>query len=214
MIDDLNDSKSYIRLFYILKYLDLGNNYHKKFTDNFAEKLLLNYLDVYRHHIYYGPAKSKSTLRNFYNKELINAIRGYINKKAPYLRDDQFLISEYGEYKVISHLKLGPDFSAIEKNQSKNSKGFFDVYIRIKDFSEEESDPTVQFSVDINLYELLSRLRAGYRPNKNDRSVVVMLNEIVNRLFNFANKSNQINFKSISNEIKFIREDDCIEVEY
>lgn len=214
MIDDLKDSKSYIRLFYILKFLDMGNNYHKKFTDDFTENLLLNYLEIYRHHIYYVSAKSKSALRNFYNKELINAIRGYINKKAPYLKDDQFLISEYDEYKVISHLKLGPDFSAIEKNQSKNGKGFFDVYIRIKDFSEEESDPTVQFSVDINLYELLSRLRAGYRPNKNDRSVVVMLNEIVNRLFNFANRSNQINFKSASNEIKFIREDDCIEVEY
>lgn len=156
----------------------------------------------------------QSALRNFYSKELINAIRGYINKKAPYLEDDQFLIAEYDEYKVISHLKLGPDFSSIEKKQSKNVNACFDVYIRIKDFSETDSDPTVEFSVDINLYELLSRLRAGYRPNKNDRSVVVMLNEIVNRLLNFANKSNQINFKSSSNEIKFIREDDCIEVGY
>lgn len=214
MVGNLNNSNSYIRLFYILKFLDIGNNYHKKFTDDFTENLLLNYLDVYRHHIYYDSAKSRSALRNFYNKELINAIRGYINKKAPYLEDDQFLISEYDNYKVISHLKLTPDFLAIEKNQFKKGKGCFDVYIRIKDFSEEESDPTVEFSVDINLYELLSRLRAGYRPNKNDRSVVVMLNEIVNRLLNFANKSNQINFKSSSSEIKFIREDRCIEVGY
>src|SRR5690606_1234806 len=105
----------------------------------------------------------------------------------PYLGDDQFLIAEYDEYKVISHLKLGPDFSALEKDQPKYNNGHFDVYIRIKDFCDEGNDPTLVFSVDINLYELLSRLRAGYRPNKNDRSVVVMLNEIVNRLLSFAN---------------------------
>lgn len=214
MIKKLSDSNSYIRLFYILKFLELGNNYHKKFTDDFTENLLLGYLEVYKHHIYYDAVKSRSVLRNFYNKELLNAIRGYINKKAPYLEDDQFLIAEYGDYKVISQLKLSPDFSAIEKKQSKKGKGYFNVYIRIKDYSENESDPTVEFSVDLNLFELLSRLKAGYRPNKNDRSVVVVLNEIVNRLLNFANKSNQINFKSSFNEIKFIREDDCIEVGY
>ncbi|RYL29660.1 DNA phosphorothioation-dependent restriction protein DptF [Acinetobacter piscicola] len=214
MIGCLDNSNSYIRLFYIIKFQDLGNNYHKKFTDDFTESLLSNYLEVYRHHIYYDAVKSRSVLRNFYSKELFNAIRSYINKKAPYLEDDQFLIAEYDEYKVISHLKLSPDFSALEKKPPKNSKGHFDVYIRIKDFFENGSDPTLEFSVDINLYELLSRLRAGYRPSKNDRSVVVMLNEIVNRLLTFANKSNQINFKSSSEEVKFMREDNCIEVGY
>lgn len=214
MIGSLNDSNSYIRLFYILKFEDIGNNFHKKFTDDFSESLLSNYLEIYRHHIYYDAVKSRSALRNFYNKELLNAIRSYINKKAPYLGDDQFLIAEYDEYKVICHLKLGPDFSALEKDHPKYNNGHFDVYIRIKDFCDEGNDPTLVFSVDINLYELLSRLRAGYRPNKNDRSVVVMLNEIVNRLLIFANKSNQINFKSSFEEVKFIREDGCIEVGY
>lgn len=213
MILPLNNSNSYIRLFYLLKFIDIGNNYHKIFTEDFTENLLLNYLEVYRHHTYFDKVNSRPVLRNFYNKEFLNAIRGYINKKAPYLEDDQFLIAEYGDYKVISHLKLTPDFKAIE-SQPKKGKGFFDVYIQIKDFSELEDDPIVKFSVDINLYELLSRLRAGYRPNKNDRSVVVVLNEMVNRLLNFANKSNQISFRSSSTEVKFIREDNCIEVGY
>lgn len=214
MIKNLSDSGSYIRLFYILKFLDLGNNYHKKFSDDFTEKLLMNYMEVYRHHTYYDAVKSRSILRNFYNKELVSAIRGYINKKAPYLDDDQFLIVEYGSYKVISHLKLSPDFSEIEKNKSQKGKGHFTAYIRIKDFSEDQSDSIVKFNIDINLYELLSRLRAGYRPNKNDRSVVVVLNEIVNRLLSFANQSDQLNFQSDSRQIRFIREDEYIEIGY
>lgn len=214
MIKDLSDSGSYIRLFYILKFLDLGNNYHKKFSDDFTEKLLMNYMEVYRHHTYYDAVKSRSILRNFYNKELVNAIRGYINKKAPYLDDDQFLIAEYGSYKVISHLKLSPDFLEIEKNKSQKGKGHFTAYIRIKDSSDDQSDPILKLNIDINLYELLSRLRAGYRPNKNDRSVVVVLNEIVNRLLSFANQSDQLNFQSDSRQIRFIREDECIEIGY
>ena len=70
MIGSLNNSNSYIRLFYILKFEDIGNNFHKKFTDDFSENLLSNYLEVYRHHIYYDAVKSRSVLRNFYNKEL------------------------------------------------------------------------------------------------------------------------------------------------
>ncbi|MEQ1310718.1 DNA phosphorothioation-dependent restriction protein DptF [Acinetobacter sp. XH1639] len=212
MIKNLNSSSSYIRLFYLLKFIDLGNNFHKKFEGDFTENLLLSYLDIYRNHKYYDPAKSKQVLRNFYNKELLSALRSYINKKAPYLEDDQFLMTEYDNYQVISHLKLTPDFSAIENTQQKKGSGSFNVYIKIKDFSEESRDLRDSFSIDINLYELLNKLRSGYRPNKNDRSVVVVLNEIVNRLINFAHKSSRINFKSSSNEIKFILEDNCIEV--
>lgn len=214
MISDLICSNAYIRLFYILKLVDLGNNFHKQFSDDFEESLLIDYLEIYRHHIYYDTVRSRPVLRNFYNKELISAIRGYINKKAPYLDDNQFLLVEYGDYKVISNLKLAPNFSEIQKNKFKKGRGFFDANITIKGFSEDGNDPNLKFNLDINLYELFSKLRAGYRPNKNDRSVVVVLNEIVNRLLVFANQSNQISFKSASSEVKFIREEDCIEVGY
>jgi len=211
-IQKLKNSNSYIRLFYLLKFLSLGNDYHQKFKDDFTEHLLIRYLEIYRNHKFYNVNTSRSLLRNFYTKELFGALRGYINKKAPYLDDDQFLIAEYDDYQVISYLKLTPDYSAIEKNDQKKGQGSFDVYVKIKDYSEEDDDPKLSFSIDINMFELLNRLKAGYRPSKNDRSVVVVLNEIVNRLLKFANKSNRINFKSYSNEIKFVLEDHRIEL--
>lgn len=211
-IKGLNSSSPYIRLFYALKYMNLGNDFHKIFEEDFSEDLLLNYLNIYRHHKYYDISYSKQVLKNFYNKELFSALRSYINKKAPYLKDDQFLIAEYDTCQVISHLKLTPDFTKIESEQQRKGSGSFDVYIRIKNFSDDEEDPRDSFTLDINLYELLNRLKSGYRPNKNDRSVVVVLNEIVNRLLNYANKSSRINFKTEASEIKFILEDECIEV--
>src|SRR5690606_36646593 len=83
MILSLNDSSSYIRLFYLLKFIEIRNNYHKKFTEDFSENLLMNYLEVFRHHTYFDKVNSRPVLRNYYNKEFLNAIRGYINKKAP-----------------------------------------------------------------------------------------------------------------------------------
>lgn len=70
MVENLNNPDSYIRLFYILKFSDIANNYHKKFTDDFTENLLLNYLDTYRHHIYYDSAKSRSAAYSYFNGQI------------------------------------------------------------------------------------------------------------------------------------------------
>lgn len=214
LIKDLSDSNEYIRLFYILKLLDLGNNYHKKFSDDFEESLLIDYLEIYRHHLYYDAVRSRPVLRNFYNKEIISSLRGYINKKAPYLKDNQFLIAEYDDYKVISHLKISPNFNRIKESKPCNGKGFFDVHIFIEGFTESEMEPDFKFSMDINLYKLFRNLKEGYRPHRNEQSIVVVMNEIINRLINFATLSNKINFKSNIHEIKFICEEDFIEVGY
>lgn len=214
MINDLGCSNAYIRLFYILKLLDLGNNYHKKFFDDFKESLLIDYLEIYRHHLYYDAVRSRPVLRNFYNKEIISTLRGYINKKAPYLKDNQFLIAEYDDYKVISHLKISPNFNQIRESKPCNGKGFFDVHIFIEGFTDSEMEPYFKFSMDINLYKLFRNLKEGYRPHRNEQSIIVVMNEIISRLINFATLSNKINFKSNINEIKFICEEDFVEVGY
>lgn len=206
LIENIDNANSYIRLFYIFKLCSIGNDYHKNFEKDFSEELLLNYIDIYRNHKFYDIKKSKLILRDFYNKELFSALRSYINKKAPYLEEDQYLIAEYDECQIVSILKLSPDFQAIESNLQARGNGFFDVYIKIRDFGG------MCFSIDINLFELLNKLKSGYRPNKNDKSVVIILNEIVARLLKFANKSTQINLKNNCEDIRLIYEDDYIEV--
>lgn len=206
MIRNLDCTNSYIRLFYLLKNCVVGNNYHSKFEDDFSEDLLRAYLNVYRHHKFYDVKNSKPVLRDFYNKELFSALRSYINKKAPYLEEDQYLIAEHDEYQLISHLKLSPHLLAIESSNQISGNGSFEVYIKIKD------NENMNFAIDINLFELLNKLKAGYRPNKNDHSVVIIFNEIVNRLVKLANKSSQINFNYNAGEIRFTLEDDYIEV--
>lgn len=205
-IENLENAMSYIRLFYILKFSDIGNSYHQGFKEDFFESLLCNYLEVYRHHRYYDSVASKPILKNFYSKDLICAIRNYINKKAPYLEEDQYLISEYGVTQIISNLKITPNFSEIQAYSDQQATVKFKAFLKIKD---HENMP---ITVDIGLFELLLKLKSGYRPNKNDRSVVVILNKIVNQLLALANRSNQIIVKTNEQNFRLTFEDDEIEV--
>lgn len=205
-IQNLDSPMSYIRLFYILKFSNIGNGYHLEFKEDFVEELLLNYLEIYRHHQYYDASASKPVLKNFYSKDLVHAIRNYINKKAPYLQEDQYLISEYGNNQIISTLKISPNFTEIEEHSLHHPCVKFKAFLKIKDHEN------IMIMIDINLFELLVKLKLGYRPSKNDRGVVVILNSIVNKLLILANKSNQITVKTDEQNFRLTFEDEEIEV--
>lgn len=70
----------------------------------------------------------------------------------------------------------------------------------------------MNITIDINLFELLFKLKSGYRPRKNDRNVVVVLNTIVNRLLVLANQSTQITVKTKEQSFRLTVEDEEIEV--
>ncbi len=205
-IERLDSATSYIRLFYLLKFSTISNDYHLDFKEDFIENLLINYLEVYRHHRYYDADTSKPILKNFYSKDLIYAIRNYINKKAPYLEEDQYLISNYGDSQIISNLKITPNFNEIMKYSHQQLCVKFNGFLKIKDHGN------MNITIDINLFELLFKLKSGYRPRKNDRNVVVVLNTIVNRLLVLANQSTQITVKTKEQSFRLTVEDDEIEV--
>lgn len=49
-LEQLDSSHSYIRLFYFLKFYELKYNFQKEFEDDFSEKLLNDFLNIYRYH--------------------------------------------------------------------------------------------------------------------------------------------------------------------
>lgn len=205
-IQNLDNATSHIRLFYLLRFSNISNSYHLEFKEDFAENLLINYLEVYRHHKFYDIYTSKPILKNFYSKDLIYAIRNYINKKAPYLEEDQYLISDYGSSQIISNLKINPNFIEIEEYSNQQSCVKFKGFLKIKDHEN------MNMNIDISLFELLYKLKSGYRPSKNDRNVVVVLNSIVSKLLTLANQSNQITVKTNEQYFRLTNEEDEIEV--
>lgn len=203
----LTNPKSYIRLFYILKYSDLLSNFPQQFQPDFEQRLLNDYLNVYRLHVFYEDSPTcREKLKTFYNKQLISALRLYINRNAPQLSNKQFLIAQLDTYKIAAQLDIKPDIAAIKANKMVKLNAFV-AQLKV-------GEDALAIELNINLFELLERINAGYRPSKNDRSAVILLNEVASKIILIARKSSELMVSSESAaQYKFSLDDDYIEAE-
>ena len=167
---------SLIRLFYLLKNTDFGNNYHHKFKHEFEESLLEYYESVWlKHSNYNGDKKLQSELRSFYSNELIPAIFKYTNRNAPELSRREFFLGEFGTCKVAAPVELKVDYNKIHF-ETIDKYDFFNAYLKL---GEKELKP---ISINLNLFELICKLNNGYRPNKYDKNAIVLLDEIIEQV--------------------------------
>lgn len=203
----ISKANSFLRLFYILRNGNYENNYHHKFKEDFSESLIEQYVQCYKlHRDFSGQRAEKESLKGFYQKTLINAARKHINRNAPSLSKNQYLISEMNGYQLTSKLDIKPDYKSIQ-NDTPVSASYFNVFVKV---NEQKVRP---IPLNINLLGLLKDIVNGYRPNKHDKSAVVLLDELVDDISKVANQSSDI--QVVKGERKFeLRkvEEDEIEV--
>lgn len=179
------NADSYLRLFYVLRNSDYGNQYHKKFINDFDEHLIDNYSEVWHLHTGFDSSiEQKEKLRQFYRHTAITAIHKYNNRNAPKLAKGEFFISEHNGFFLASSLELKADLKAV-KNSDETNTSYFTAYFRV-------GDKTLPLMVNINLLNLMQRIVAGYRPNKHDKNTVVLLDELVDEIADIANGENTL----------------------
>lgn len=179
------NAESYLRLFYILRKSDYGNEYHKQFANDFDESLIDRYSEIWHLHTGFDSSpEQKEKLRYFYRQTAITAIHKYNNRNAPKLAKGEFFISEHNGYFLASSLELKADVKAIKNNVDQNTS-FFTVKFRV-------GDKTLSLMVNINLLNLMQRIVAGYRPNKHDKNTVVLLDELVDEISAIANNADTL----------------------
>ncbi|WP_340620828.1 DNA phosphorothioation-dependent restriction protein DptF [Xenorhabdus siamensis] len=197
------DAASLIRLFSLLRADEFGNNYHRKFESFFQETLLEKYACIWHLHANYtGDRIQKMELRRFYSSELIAAILSYANRKAPELttNKDELFLGAFGSIKVTAPVALKGDYDAILKKHV-TKPACFDAYLKIGDH------PLKPISINLNLFELLSKLNNGYRPNKYDKNATVLLDEIIEQITEQAKSSSSLKFYD-GKRIYIAKEDD------
>ena len=178
----LTKPASFIRLFYILKNAQIGNNFHLQFADEFTNNLLLNYSKVLIAHQTLcdkeedGGGDVKNVINDFYKHTLFSALWRYINRNAPELKTKQFLIAKENDVLFATELRLQINWKLIEDYKSADLMAF-DALVKVNGKSIEPA-----LSVNINLFELLQRLNFGYRPNKYDKNCVLLLDELVEKI--------------------------------
>ncbi|KMJ46480.1 DNA phosphorothioation-dependent restriction protein DptF [Xenorhabdus khoisanae] len=184
------DAASLIRLFCLLQADDFGNNYYQKFVLFFQENLLEKYSDIWHLHANYtGEHAQKMELRRFYSSVLIAGIQRYANRKAPELTTskDELFLGVFGSIKVTAPVVLKGDYDAI-LNKNITKPAYFDAHLKIDDHALKP------ISINLNLFELLSKLNNGYRPNKYDKNAIVLLDEIVDQITEQAKLSSSLKF--------------------
>jgi DNA phosphorothioation-dependent restriction protein DptF len=194
---------SYLRMVYLLK--DEGQFANKYINDlkvDFDNSLVNQYANTWLlHNEFDGSGKQKKELNKFYKDILIAAIHRYCNRNSPTLDKDQFFISEYNGFKTAAELEVKPDFTAI-KNQGVGKIGLINAHIRVDD------SPMIPIPISINLLELLGKINRGYRPNKHDKNVVLLLDEVIEQIISVANEKNTLFILKNDKRYKIANEDD------
>lgn len=205
IIDEL-EPKSLIRLFYILRKTDLENSFYKQFKKDFRVTSISKYSEAWMLHTNYEKSYKKE-VRNFYNDILINAIHRYINRNAQLLNKGEYFIGQYNDFILSSQLEVKVDLNSIDKDNA-NNINYFVAYLKIN------GNPIPPIEISFNLFNLIQKINAGYRPNRHDKNVVIKLEEIAANMIDIAKKSSTLNVVSETTrwEIKNHIDDEEIEV--
>lgn len=181
-VENLNNSHSYLRLFYILKNEDYANNYHERFSQDFSQSLIEEFINIYQKHRDYDSRddEHRSVIRDFCNNTLRTAIRKYNNRNAPNLLKGHYLISEKNGYQLVAKLDIKPDLKNVISPPI-HQVSFFTASIFV-------GNKSLTIPVNINLLQLMKRIIDGYRPNKHDKNTVVLLDELVEKISKIASQ--------------------------
>ncbi len=201
-------AQTYIRIFYLLKDEEFGNNYHIIFANDFNDEILNEYSKYWRLHWTYDE-HNKQKIKGFYNNVLLKGLLIYNNRNAAGLGRREFLVDHLNGYDLVAELDIKVNIEKIKQqslNHEKNKK-FDDVshfyahiYVNGKDVNP--------IHININLLSLLKRIVKGYRPNKHDKNTILLLDEIINELRTFANEEHTLYIHRKDNKYR-IEDVDC-----
>ena len=139
--------------------------------DNFKD-------DVYLKYLRYLYAYNKKSIKDYYN--LFNEIKEAIfNWKG---RDDKnkICIAILDSFKLYKNLKfkiIPDDSEKIYDDLNNRFKTEIKVY-----FSLDSNKNKIPLSVDYSLYEYITKLYNGFKPNKSDKENLIILDELISNL--------------------------------
>ncbi len=207
IINAATPASSILRLLYLLRMSDFSNQYHQQFSAVFNEELVEQYSRIW--HLHQGfddSSEERTAIRSFYRTTVFTAINKYNNRNVAGVEKDYFFLSMHNEYSLVAQLEIKANVNEIKQDTSENVS-YFNAYFKV----EGES---IKLPININLLNLMQRIVLGYRPNKHDKSTVIMLEETVAQIAEIANQSKILHVISNKNsfKIKNVEDEERIDV--
>lgn len=148
------------------------------------DKIYLSYIES----LYYWNKGEKRKLSNLYN-DVKMAIYNW-NGEASDGRINISVGRNQMRYKMSQRLSVSADLSNLNSNISEELFKFNPSLIM--GYKNEEKCKQYKIDIDFNLYELLTRVKDGYRPNKNDKYNYINFVEFVNRIQRLGNQNKEV----------------------
>ena len=95
-------------------------------------------------------------------------------------------------YKMSQRLNILADISNLKKDTSEELLKFNPSLILGYKSENEIKNESYKIDIDFNLYELLMRVKSGYRPNKNDKYNYINFVEFINKIQKLGNQNKKV----------------------
>ena len=194
---------SWIRAFYVMKDVDVGNNYHKRFADDFRRKLFEDYIHVWQLH---QALDDKKQLREFYDKTLIASLTKFANRLLTGLGSDAIYLAQRNGVTITTKIRIAMDSKALASPVPGQIHSFH-AAIKVGDTAIQP------FPVTLSFLDLAERIMSGYRPNRHDKNTIVILEEVIDEVTRVASQNGALSFIRGKNEWSLLLEDDEFVVE-
>jgi DNA phosphorothioation-dependent restriction protein DptF len=204
-IFDLTSPFTLIRMFYLARNVELSNNYHLEFKNDFDDSYLHDFVELIAIHKNYDDS-NKKTIKTFY-KNIISSIYLYINKNLPELTKKGYIVLATNKtFTTSASINMDYNWSKI-KSTTLNTFQSFPLYLKVDDVDLKPID------INLNMFVMISLINNGYRPNKHDRNTIIIFEELLESILEVATLSNKISISSKNKRTLFVKKDEEIEVE-
>jgi DNA phosphorothioation-dependent restriction protein DptF len=176
---------TWVRAFYLLQRVDIGNNYHRHFNDSFRQDRFDDYVRLWQLH---RTTSDRRQLRDFYDKHLIAALLKFANRLAPKTVGDGIYLAERNSIILSAKVRISMDSKALSAANNNKKIQSFNAALKVGE------RPISPFPVTISFLELVQRILAGYRPNRHDKNTVVIFEEVIEEIIRLASQSEEIRF--------------------
>lgn len=169
-----------------LKHFD---NYQKKeivasiirFLNIFGKENIIDLFtkDSYKNYVNYLRHYNNGDTRNL--KYLKNEIESAIFNWKGKIQDDYVSIENLNHHIIAKPLML--KLEDVDNEIKERNINRFKITMLLK-FKVNNSDDSIELNLDYPLYEVLTKLNKGYKPNKSEQKNLLLFNEFIDHLFN------------------------------
>ncbi|MGE7118865.1 DNA phosphorothioation-dependent restriction protein DptF [Peribacillus sp. NPDC046944] len=171
---------------------------NKKFSLKVEESSYKKYLE----HLFYFNIGSKKKIKHFYDevKTIIFKWKGSPEK------DYIFLNRPNKNYRLAQKMNLKPTIEHLEENKKDILEAFKSSILLAY---EGINDQKIFLDIDYPLFQLLTKVYEGYRPNKKDEEDAIKFVEIMEKLISLGDKKKEmlVCFPSDNRSYKIKRDD-------